>query len=234
MKTLIVIPTKNSEKYILDVIAEIEIISHDLDYLIVDYGSSDKTRYLLQNNDVPRLELPLETTYYRALSLGMMYASQNGYDAVVEFDDKGLFIPEDINYLISTYKNLGCDYVFTSRFLTNKKKYKWEKSRILRFVIFLTTGKKITDPMMRFKLYGKIVVDFFGKDGYYEPSIDRVVQTLRNGLLFKEVSTTLNKPEKQKQFVIHKWKQVGWKLAMILSILFVRPFGAFKKEIKNA
>lgn len=231
MKSLIIIPTKNSEKYILDVIAEIESNVHGVDYLVIDYGSKDKTVYLLQNNNIPRLELPLETSYYKALSLGLMYATQNEYDAVVEFDDRGIFLAEDINYLLATYKNLNVDYVLTTRFKAFKKKYKRERSWILRFAIFITTGKKISDPLMRFKLYGKRVVDFFGKDGYYEPTIDRIVQTIRNGLSFKEVSTSLHR-KKKKQFVLRGFKLATWRFAMILSIMFVRPFGAFRKGDK--
>lgn len=227
MKSLVIIPTKNSDKYILDVITELESSLHDIDYLVIDYGSTDTTNHLLANNHIPRLELPLEASYFKALSLGLMYASQKGYDAVVEFDDRGIFNAADINYLLATYKNQNTDYVLTSRFVNSQKNFKKEKAFWIRSSIRLVLGKKITDPTMRFKLYGKVAIDFFGKDGYYDPSIDRIVQTIRNGLSFIEVAT---KTRKQKQAVITGRKYRNWKFAMVLSILFVKPFKHLRKE----
>ena len=84
MKTLVIIPIKNAYKNILQTVDDVKRLGSHVDYIVVDYGSTDNTKYLLQNNNIQYLKFPIESTYGEAISLGMTYAKEKEYDAIIE------------------------------------------------------------------------------------------------------------------------------------------------------
>ncbi len=232
MKTLIIVPLLNSEKTLLDVISNLKVVVPEADILAVDHGSTDRTKELLRNSDINFLTLPIKTNYYEALSLGMIFANKNNYDMVIEWDDKGKFRTKEIKYFMTIMKRRSPDYILGSRFIINKTPRKFNRTgtRILRSVIKIVTGKKISDPTMRFRAYGKKAIKHFGSNDSPNPAIDTIAETIKFNFTFIEEQTTLSKKfETQMHYgflyslkEIFKW--CSW-------LLIVLPFR--KKENKE-
>lgn len=228
MKFLVVIASYNSESSILDVIAQIQAHAPELDLLVVDRGSNDRTKELLQNNSIRRLEMCLHATYYDAVALGLTYAYDNVYDAVVEFDDTGLFRVEDILYLMQIMEHKNTDFVLGSRYIGHQKIR--SRSKFLSFASRLTTGYVITDPAMRFRIYGEKAIEFFGTSTSMNlPTPDRIIQLIRNNYSFCEAYVELNskiKRQNKKRPLLALWENLGW----IFSILLINPFRTNKNK----
>src|SRR4029077_10975627 len=71
------------------VVAEIRDCRPDLDLLIVDDGSTDETRRIIERLGTRWLRLPERTGIGSAMRAGLLYATRLGYDAVVRLDGDG-------------------------------------------------------------------------------------------------------------------------------------------------
>lgn len=233
MKTLIIIPTLNAQKEILDVISDIEIHSPESDILVIDHGSTDRTKYLLKNNKINHLLMPLKTSYYDAVALGMMFASKNKYDAVIEWDDKGIFLAEDIKYFIATMERTKVDLVLGSRFIDKKlpRGFRWMGTRWLKRTFRIYTGAKVTDPTVRLKAYGKKAIKAYVDNDELRTTPDSIARFLRSGFTYKESSIKMN-PKYTKQLHNSVASNVYEIFTWIMWMIFVLPFK--RKKIKES
>lgn len=226
MKVLIVIPTYNAESTILQVIDDLTINAQNINYLVVDYGSNDRTIELLDNNSIPYLSMPLTSKYKYALNVGMRYAKDQGYQAVVEYDGANLYQAKYIKELITLGQQY--DLVLGSRFMTQK--FKRKKKFICKLVsasIKLTTKKIVSDPTMRYRFYNIKVIEPLLLDKYFKSGPDAIAFLIASNYTFCEISMELRYSSKNKQYSQssephHKRFTQG--LKWIMSILFVQPF----------
>lgn len=216
MKKIIIVSCLNSENTILKTMEYLKRNAPQIDILIIDQGSTDRTKTILRNNKFQRIEFPIESSYHKAVSLGLLYAYKNNYDIAIEFDEKMPQYAKDIPYLLETHKNHKSDLVLASRFIFEKPPGRKNlQDKLMRHSVKVSTFKKITDPAMKFKLYSKKAINFFAKIKKDEnPTPDRIVQIIRSGFTFKEIQV------KYQKIKLNNWKLMGW----ILSILFVNPF----------
>lgn len=230
MKTLILIPTFNAQDTLLDTLAELETNAPDADVLFIDHGSTDRTKHQLRINDINHLILPLETSYYQALSLGMKFASKNNYDIVIEWDDKLKFEAKDIKYFITTMQRNKSDLILGSRFVNKKpgRSFRWAGTRALRRATRFATGKKITDPTFRFRAYGKKAIAELSKEEGTGPAPDTIAKLLKYNLTYREVYAEL-KGNHKKQLHYGYRSSVGEIFRWTSWIIFVLPFKRVKK-----
>ena len=57
MKVLLIIPAYNEEENILNTINKIKEYSDEIDYVVINDGSKDKTEEILTNNNVNHIKL---------------------------------------------------------------------------------------------------------------------------------------------------------------------------------
>ena len=144
---LVIIPAFNEEMNITFV-AENLIRNHsDLDYVIVNDGSQDRTAEICRRHAYHLLDLPVNLGLAGAFQAGMRYACERGYRYAVQFDGDGQHRAE---YIVPMREKMdeGYDIVIASRFVTEKKPHSMRMlgSRLISGAIFLTTGQKINDP----------------------------------------------------------------------------------------
>ena len=234
MKFLLIVPVHNSEKKILDVIADLETNAPDIDILLIDQGSDDRTKYLIPNSGMNYLKMPVAADYYDAVSLGMHYALHKKYDAVIEWDDKNRFDSKDLAYFMRTMEKQKTDFVFGSRFHEKKvpKTPRYYGTRSLSFLIKMISGKKVTDPTLRMKVYGKKPIEFFAKNEFQTPTPDVIARLIKLGYTFTEAQTNLMPGVKQQ---LHDGKKGAFKRVVKwwFSILFVQPFTLITHKIHD-
>ncbi len=195
MKVLMIIPAYNEEKNILKTIDSIEktkIKDVDLDYIVINDGSTDNTREVLINNNAKFIDLVCNLGIGGAVQTGFKYAFYNNYDIAIQFDGDGQHNPEYIKDLIEGIKN-GNDLVVGSRFVKKIDTFKSTTMRrfginFLSSLIKICTGKTIKDPTSGFRACNKKIIELFAHDypsDYPEP--DTLVVLLKNNFKVLEV-----------------------------------------------
>ena len=196
-KTLIVIPAFNEVANIASVLNEISISAPELDVLVVDDGSTDSTFELASEHGVAVLRLPFNLGVGAAMRLGFKYASQNGYESVVQVDADGQHVPKEIKSLLSKLDRF--DVVIGSRFANGASGFEVTGSRRLAMRLLASslskiTKVKLTDVTSGFRASGPRAIKLFATSyppEYLGDTIESLVIAHRNGLLITEVPTTI-------------------------------------------
>jgi glycosyltransferase involved in cell wall biosynthesis len=187
----VIIPAYNEEKTIGNVIAEtisvMDSINTPYEIIIVDDGSTDKTRQI--------------ATTYKATVLsnghnqGKGYAMRKGFqhaqgDIIVTIDADGAHNPKEIPDIITPLFN-GTDIVAGSRFLGRGKGSTTKLNHVGNFLINMTimtlTGKHITDSQTGFRAFRKEFLQAVDLESYgYEIESEITIKGLKNGFTFQE------------------------------------------------
>ena len=112
--TLIIVPAFNEQDSIVSVITEIKTTGFP--YIVIDDGSTDKTRKRDIGAGARTISLPFNAGVGGALKCGFRFATENGYEAVVQVDADGQHDPTQIQELIRASEANKVDLVIGNRF----------------------------------------------------------------------------------------------------------------------
>lgn len=221
MKTLVIIPAFNEQESIGNLTKE--ITSYGYDYLIINDCSTDDTPKILDENHFNHLDLPVNLGLAGVTRAGFMYAKDHDYDCAICIDGDGQHPPIFMNKLINEIEN-GRDYVVGSRFVDKKKPLTMRMlgSRILCFLIFLKTRKKVSDPTSGMRALGKKVIMEFGKSMNFYAEPDALCYLLHHGYNVKEVQVDMKERETGESYFANPLKSAYYMLCEILSIVFIQ------------
>jgi glycosyltransferase involved in cell wall biosynthesis len=221
-RLLIIIPAYNEEKSIKNVVGEIIQNYKQYDYIVINDGSSDKTLDVCRENGYNIIDLPINLGINAAMQTGMQYAYEKGYDYALQFDADGQHLPEYIPLLLKTIKK-GYDVVIASRFLETKKHMSLRMlgSRILSFIIRLTTRQKITDPTSGMRLYNRKMIMEFALNHNYDPEPDTMAFLIRNNASITEVQVTMELRKHGESF-FNVVNSIIFMVRMSISILIIQ------------
>ncbi|WP_078409079.1 glycosyltransferase family 2 protein [Priestia abyssalis] len=156
-KHLILIPAYNEEGNLKKVLQSLTDVRPDADILIVSDGSTDETENIAKAFPVYVISHPTNLGYAAALQTGFKYAAAKGYDIVIQFDGDGQHDPHYVGDMLHAFSDKGADIVLGSRFLRKSGMETGVSKRLVifffRFLIWLITGAKITDPTSGFRGY---------------------------------------------------------------------------------
>lgn len=204
MKVLMIIPAYNEELNIKKTINKLIKYSkksvNNIDYVIINDGSTDKTLEICKKNNYNVISLINNLGIGGAVQTGYKYAKTNGYDVAIQFDGDGQHDENYIDKLVNEIEN-GNDFVIGSRFIENLSKFKSSGTRrigirIISFLIKLCTGVKIYDPTSGFRAANKEIITLFSSRYPLEyPEPESTVSLIRKGYKIKEIPVEMNKRE---------------------------------------
>lgn len=176
--TLVIIPVLNEEASIEMVLDELDRKNKDVDILVVDDGSVDRSKEKIEKRDVFLLNHSFNMGIGASFGTGCQFAMEKGYDYIVRMDGDGQHDSAFIKTLLAPVKNNEVDITVGSRFLGNSG-FKSSFFRLIGISIicwFLktVTKRKITDPTSGFCAMNKKAYKFFSRncaDDYPEPEI---------------------------------------------------------------
>ena len=93
MRVLAIIPAYNEEECLSSTVSELRSQCPEIDYLVVNDGSRDKTASIIREEGLHGVNLPVNTGLTSAFRTGMKYAYRHGYDAAIQFDADGQHVP---------------------------------------------------------------------------------------------------------------------------------------------
>ena len=194
MRVLAVVPAFNEEECLEGTIASLKEACPDIDYLVVNDGSKDATREIIARNGFNGANLPINTGLTSAFRTGMKYAWRHGYDAVVQFDADGQHLPCYIPQMAQVLDEKGADIVIGSRYLDGTQKPSGARgagSRLITWLIKLTTGTVITDPTSGLRMYSRKMIELFCKGFDWAPEPDLVAIVARKYGPVVEIQTQM-------------------------------------------
>lgn len=197
MKILLVIPCYNEEGNILMVVNEIRRELENIDYIVIDDGSTDNTNGILKKNGINHISLPVNCGLKAAFQTGIQWAMGQPvhYDAICQFDADGQHIPKYILEMQEVMEKLEADVVIGSRYKNcdtdgNIKK-RLGRVAIIK-LIYILTKKRITDPTSGLRMYKDTVYPFFIEDDNIGPEPDSIVYFLKKKYRVVEIAVKMN------------------------------------------
>ncbi len=195
----VVIPAYNEEKTIGETLFRInramETIGIPYEIIVVDDGSSDRTRVLAEGHKTIVLSNGTNKGKGHALQRGFRNAMGN---IIITIDADGSHKPEEIPRLLKPLLK-GADIVAGSRFLGNREKGSVKKlnfvgNYLFNLLILLLTRKRITDSQTGFRAFKKKVIqEIVITSNGYEIETELTVKTLKNGYQLREEPITCKK-----------------------------------------
>ena len=224
MKTLIIIPAFNEEESLESTVSKLTAAVPDVDYLVVNDGSSDRTVQICRDNDYPFLDLPCNLGLAGAFQAGIKYAYRHGYDCAIQFDADGQHLPQYIPDLECALEH--ADIAIGSRFVNHPKgtSLRMFGSNIIQAAIKLTTGETIHDPTSGMRAFNARMIKLLALGLNMGPEPDTVSYLIRSaGAKVVEVPVTMAEREAGESYL--NWKSSAkYMLRMTLSILFIQFF----------
>lgn len=231
-KILLIIPAYNEEANILQTVRQIENfvnlteMKEKIDYLIINDGSEDKTKTVIESNHLNAVHLIQNLGIGGAVQTGYKYALKYNYDVAVQFDGDG---QHDINYLDNIVRPIldsESDFCFGSRFLVeNYSEFQTTLLRrfginILSVLIKLVTGKKVFDVTSGFRAANKEIIKHFSQHYPVEyPEPESLVDLMKYGWRVKEVPVNM-KERTGGESSIGGFKSAKYMIQVCLAVFF--------------
>jgi glycosyltransferase involved in cell wall biosynthesis len=195
----VIIPSFNEERGLEIVLGRTHNVLDKLgvrnEVIVINDGSTDRTSEVALKNKAILLENPRNMGKGASLRRGLECARG---EFIILMDADGENKPEDIPVLLEPFLNDGkVSMVIGSRFRVEVER---EFSRVHMFgnkifnlVIFLLTGRYVTDSQSGFRAYRcaalkDVSIDSFG----FDVETEMLIKMLRKGLEFKEVPVTFD------------------------------------------
>ena len=232
-EVLVIIPAYNEEANIGRV-AEGLVRDHpELDFVVVNDGSADRTAEICRENGYCLLDLPVNLGLAGAFQAGMKYADRKGYRFAVQFDGDGQHRAEFIAPMREKMEE-GYNIVIASRFVTEKKPHSLRMvgSRIIAAAIRLSSGASLKDPTSGMRMYDRRMIHLFANQINYPPEPDTVSWLVKNGAKVAEVQAYMDERTAGVSYLT-PMNAVRYMTRTLISILFIQSFRV-KEKLKGA
>lgn len=195
-KVLMIIPAYNEEINILNTVKKVKAVKIpkiELDYIVINDGSTDRTREILETENIKHINLVNNLGIGGAVQTGYRFAKYNHYDIAIQFDGDGQHDEHYIETLIRPIIEEKYDFVVGSRFVGKESDFKSSSTRrlgikLLSSLIRICTGVKIKDVTSGFRAANNKIINMFVS--YYPsdyPEPETLVTLIKSGCKIKEV-----------------------------------------------
>lgn len=227
MKVLIIVPAYNEElnieKTVNKIISYGSKSKNEIDYIVVNDGSRDKTEEILKSESFNKVNLIQNLGIGGAVQTGYKYAYYNDYDVAIQFDGDGQHNENYIDDIVEEIEN-GYDFVIGSRFIGEINSFKSTATRrvgikILSGLIKICTGTQISDPTSGFRGANKRVIRILASNYQTEyPEPESIVRLLKLGIKTKEIPVEMQEREFGESS-IKPLKSIYYMLSVCFSII---------------
>lgn len=233
MKVLILIPCFNEEKNIDYVIENIKNCNADVDYIIINDCSTDKTLCKCLDKGYNFLSLPVNLGIGGCMQTGYRYAYENGYDIAIQHDGDGQHDPCYFDSVIAPIESGQADIVIGSRFLDAKKGFQSTGMRragisFLSGLIRICSGVKVYDVTSGYRAVNRQFIEMFAEryaQDYPEP--ESIIDAVLSGAKVMEIPVIMHE-RKEGKSTINALKPLYYMIKVSIYILlhrFITPRG---------
>ena len=209
MKLSIIMPVYNEERTLAEIIRKVKMVDIEKEILIVDDGSGDKTRQILdslQDASIKVIRHAANKGKGAAIRSALQYASGDAYiiqDGDLEYE------PQDYLKLIRPIQDNQAEIVYGSRFLAKDKvttPLHYLVNWLVTFCTNLLCGSCLTDVETCYKLFKAEVIKGLDleSDGF-EIEAELTVKAIKKGYKIQEI------PILYRARNYHDGKKIGWR-----------------------
>ena len=223
---LIIIPAYKEADNIENLVNNIINNCPQYDYVIVNDGSKDATRFICQKNGYNFIDLPINLGIGGAVQAGYKYAERESYTIAIQIDGDGQHDISQIDKVIKPLQDGRADIVIGSRFI---QKEGFQSSslrrmgiRFLSGLIWMCTGKKILDVTSGYRAVNKKFIEIYAENYPSDfPEPEAIVAAIMHKGKVMEVPVSM-KERQTGTSSIHAWKSVYYMIKVSLAILVCR------------
>jgi hypothetical protein len=231
VKCLVVVPVYNEERKIASVIQGVKESFSEIDVLVVDDGSTDRTKEEALKAGAKVTTHPFNLGYGTALQTGYKFALEKGYEAIVQMDGDGQHDPSFVPELLGVIQRGEADIVIGSRFLKTGSTI-WAGEiyqvpfirrlgmRVFGTITSLIIQQKITDSTSGYQAMNRRALKWVSSDKFPwdYPDADVIIMLHRAGFRIKEAPVHMFENQDRKS--MHSgWKPIYYVFKMFLSIM---------------
>lgn len=222
-----IIPAYNEEESILKTVNSVveysKTCDFELDYIVINDGSTDSTLSILRENNFNYIDLIQNLGIGGAVQTGYIYANLKKYDIAVQFDGDGQHDINSLENIVSPIIKGDADFVVGSRFVEGTSLFKSTFMRRvgikwLSAVIHLFSGTKIHDVTSGFRAANRKTIKLLAKDyplDYPEP--ESIVTLVKNGISVSEAPVNMFERDGGVSS-ISSWKSIYYMIKVTLAI----------------
>jgi glycosyltransferase involved in cell wall biosynthesis len=196
VKTLVIIPALDEEQTLPAVLAGLRAEAPDLDVVVIDDGSKDRTAEVARAAGVAVVSLPYNLGVGGAMRCGFRYALRLGYDRAVQLDADGQHDPVDVMRLLDEL-DAGADLVIGSRFADTANGERYEMGRVrriamrvMRRAVKIVSGREFTDVSSGFRGFSHPMLELFAANysvDYLADTVEALLTAVRSGMHVVEI-----------------------------------------------
>ena len=238
MRGIALVPALNEEGTIATVIAELRAFDSDLEILVIDDGSHDRTADVARRSGARVLRLPFNLGIGGAVQTGFRYAFENGFELAVRVDGDGQHDPSQLAAVVEPVARGATDIAVGSRYLGARGDgYRSSATRrvgirLLARVVSLLTRQRITDPTSGFQALNRKAITLFAADYPHDyPEVEAVVLVERHRLRLVEVPIAM-RPRTAGRSSIRTLSSVYYMVKVLLA-LFVGSFRRYSTPLEE-
>ena len=233
MRRIAIVPALNEETAIAQVINEIRAYDPELEIVVIDDGSPDRTAQVARAAGAHVLRLPFNLGIGGAVQTGFRYAYENGFELAVRVDGDGQHDPAQLSAVVDPVIRGDADIVVGSRYLgRGGEGYRSTAPRrigirILAGVVSLLTRQRITDPTSGFQALNRKAITLFAVDYPHDyPEVEALVLLQRHRLRLNEVPIAMRPRAGGRSSI--RTLHTAYYMVKVLIALFV---GSFRRNV---
>ena len=231
LKRIAIVPAFNEEESVPRVIDEIRAFDPELEIVVVDDGSVDRTAAAAAERGAHVVRLPFNLGIGGAVQTGFRYAFENGFNLAVRVDGDGQHDPSQLGALLGPLLDDEADLVVGSRFFGGGG-YRSSRSRrlgisILAGTVSMLTRHRVTDPTSGFQALNRLAIALFAADYPHDyPEVEAALMVHKHRLRMTEVPVQMRERAAGRSSI--GAIASGYYMVKVLLALFV---GLFRKNV---
>jgi glycosyltransferase involved in cell wall biosynthesis len=232
-RRIAIVPARDEAGAIGGVLEELHAFDPELDVVVVDDASSDRTAGIAAAHGAAVVRLPFNLGIGGAVQTGFKYALEHGYDVAVRLDGDGQHDPAQLPKLLGPLEAGEADIVVGSRFATGGDGHyrpPFARRAGIRFfarLVSLLVRQRVTDTTSGFQALNRRGIALFAADYPHDyPEVEATVMVVRHRLRLREVHVTMREREHGRSS-INAIRSVYYMIKVTLA-LFV---GVFRRNV---
>jgi glycosyltransferase involved in cell wall biosynthesis len=192
VRRVVIVPAHNEEECVAGVIQEVRAGDPELEIVVVDDGSGDRTAQIAEAAGAIVLRLPFNVGIGGAVQTGYQYARDNGFDIAVQVDGDGQHDPNEIERLLEPIRNGQADMVVGTRFAAGGgyrgTRLRRVGIRIFAAIVSRLVSARVTDTTSGFRAVNRKAICLFATEYPHDyPEVESTVLLVRHGMRMVEV-----------------------------------------------
>jgi glycosyltransferase involved in cell wall biosynthesis len=196
LRRVAIVPAYNEEASVGRVVAELREFDPELDVVVVDDGSVDRTATVAAAAGAHVLRLPFNLGIGGAMQTGFRYAAERGYDVAVQVDGDGQHDPRELEKILAPVLAGEVDLVVGTRFEGGdgfrSTRARRLGIRIFAWVVSRIVGQRVTDATSGFRAVSRRAIELFAADYPHDyPEVEATVMVAKARLSLREVPVAM-------------------------------------------